>query len=461
MPAPRLIGLLTLTLALAAGADAQVPQSYSAATSPRGTAVRVPSVRGRTPRVPATGRTGRRTPVRVVSADPLSPTEQARLQALRGPWTFCGTLGSTCQFQGLRDVRLVNGLRTTLVATAFGHLPCAPDSFAGGASIATGTTRCEYGPMKLEHLANPRPAGDLRAGSVSVPIGAAGWDAPRTRGTGVTPLSTDGSGTFRTTCSLAEFRFHDPVGNPARVGPLPLYAFFGNTAAATVVRASIPTSGRSTCRGGTIDRSAYYLPAVVDHRSSDVQVPGDAQVHYSSGYNIDPSTVHAPPPGLVILAGDITARQVQRYVVEWTCRTKWMRNDGMIPSCPVGDAVRLWVHFPQCWDGRRLDSPNHRSHMAYPTYRSGARRSNCPSTHPVVLPAITQVLEYEVRAGSSPRNWRLTTDNYTSRARGGLSAHAYWVGGWDQPTLNTFVSECLVRGVDCGMGFIGRGTELY
>lgn len=40
-------------------------------------------------------------------------------------------------------------------------------------------------------------------------------------------------------------------------------------------------------------------------------------------------------------------------------------------------------YFPTCWDGVNLDSPDHRSHVAYPesgTLESGGR---CPSTHPV------------------------------------------------------------------------------
>jgi hypothetical protein len=38
-----------------------------------------------------------------------------------------------------------------------------------------------------------------------------------------------------------------------------------------------------------------------------------------------------------------------------------------------------------CWNGKDLDSPDHRAHMAYPTRYNGG---DCPATHPVRLPAI-------------------------------------------------------------------------
>ncbi|MCC7053626.1 MAG: DUF1996 domain-containing protein [Gemmatimonadaceae bacterium] len=418
-------------------------------------------------------RTAASVPIRTAASVPAMPARAAaetvgrdarRMNSLTGtgPWTFCGALGASCQFAGRRDVRLVSGETVVLRGEVFGQLRCAVDAFGAPDMTPPAGARCEYGPLALRTLANPRPAGSPLPATVQVALGATGWGSGRSRrGDTDSPLSV-GEGIFRTSCQLAGIQFSDPVGNPARVGPVPLSVFFGNTAfAAATVTPAARTTGNSTCRGGTLDRSAYYLPAVVDTQSGEVQVPGDGVFHLGTGLNVDPASLHAVPRGLVMLAGDMTARRLQRYITEWTCRTRWVQNDGTIPACPVGDAVRLSVHFPQCWDGVHLDSPNHRSHMAYAVYLGGPQRSSCPSTHPVVLPQLTQVVEYEVRAGASPHNWRLATDNYPRSTRGGLSAHAYWVNGWDPATMNAIVSECLVRGVDCGLGLIGRGVELF
>lgn len=42
--------------------------------------------------------------------------------------------------------------------------------------------------------------------------------------------------------------------------------------------------------------------------------------------------------------------------------------------------LRLQVFFPSCWNGKDLDSADHKSHMAYP---DGVDSGKCPSTHPV------------------------------------------------------------------------------
>jgi hypothetical protein len=50
-----------------------------------------------------------------------------------------------------------------------------------------------------------------------------------------------------------------------------------------------------------------------------------------------------------------------------------------IPTCPGSSYLSAKITFPGCWDGKNLDSPDHRSHMAYPV-RGPARshtRSAC------------------------------------------------------------------------------------
>ncbi|KAL0056539.1 hypothetical protein AAF712_016856, partial [Marasmius tenuissimus] len=33
--------------------------------------------------------------------------------------------------------------------------------------------------------------------------------------------------------------------------------------------------------------------------------------------------------------------------------------------CPSG--IRAQVNFPMCWDGKNVDSPDHKSHVAFPS----------------------------------------------------------------------------------------------
>jgi hypothetical protein len=92
------------------------------------------------------------------------------------------------------------------------------------------------------------------------------------------------------------------------------------------------------------------------------------------------------------------------------------------------------VHFPQCWDGVRLDSPDHRSHVAYP------RGDVCPSTHPVKLPHIKLYVRFPQSIGGP---------GYVL-SDGTQVAHADFWNTWQQPALADLVARCLNAGVDCG-----------
>jgi hypothetical protein len=52
-------------------------------------------------------------------------------------------------------------------------------------------------------------------------------------------------------------------------------------------------------------------------------------------------------------------------------------------NCANG--LRLEIQFPSCWDGKNLDSKNHRSHVAYPDL---VNIGNCPTDFPVKLPGL-------------------------------------------------------------------------
>jgi hypothetical protein len=162
-----------------------------------------------------------------------------------------------------------------------------------------------------------------------------------------------------------------------------------------------------------------------------------------------------------MIAGNKSATGPQDFV-DWDCRDHPLGGTGSIPAnCQIGDAIRLAVIFPQCWDGVHLDSPDHKSHMAYPIYRNPPEFSTCPSTHPITLPAITEHFDYLITKTSAPAYWRLSSDLYSPSLKGGFSAHADWMNGWDPTTMTTIVTQCLNKAVDCGVGSIGNGSDLF
>ena len=81
------------------------------------------------------------------------------------------------------------------------------------------------------------------------------------------------------------------------------------------------------------------------------------------------------------------------------------------------------VNFPDCWDGRRLDSADHRSHMAYSV------NGNCPSTHKVAVPFMRMLILYPAVARGS------------TVASGRFSEHGDFINAWDQEALDELVSK--------------------
>ena len=383
-------------------------------------------------------------------------------------WTFCTNAGGvTCDFVGVRDIRLVATSGAQVVQRAFNFIGCNHYAFTTPLPAGSVDQRCDYGALKTEVVTNPSPGMAGLPGQVTVPLGDWGESTQMIAASYGTPNPTPFDGSFRMVCNLTKMAAFDPVVYPGQALAGHLHAFFGNVGInPNSTPQSLATSGNSTCMGGIVNRSAYWVPALFDVVTGEVQVPS-GKFYYKSGYNLDPTKSQPVPAGLRMIAGDKNATASQNsgpnYAAGWNCELVWNQQasvDGFVPNCGVGDAVVLMVNFPECWDGVNLDSPDHKSHMAYATYRNQPQVSSCPSTHPVQLPRISEIFTYRVTANSHPLNWRLSSDTYSTATRGGLSAHADWMDGWSRDAMTTFVRMCLNAQKDCGVGSLGDGRDL-
>jgi len=155
-----------------------------------------------------------------------------------------------------------------------------------------------------------------------------------------------------------------------------------------------------------------------------------------------------------MIAGDGKAAGPSNERGYWGCET-YIGHPKAVPSCPAGENVVMFVQFPQCWNGKDLDSADHKSHMSYPV--NGA----CPSTHPVAIPEISFNIYYAVPAGSVSTKWRLSSDMYDKSLPGGYSAHGDWFEGWDRGVAETFVKNCDRVSKDCHSHLLGDGRTIY
>ena len=279
------------------------------------------------------------------------------------------------------------------------------------------------------------------------------------------------AGEFRVGCGVSHMSNDDPLVYPNQQGAAHHHTFFGNTSLNYKSDLmTLSSTGNSTCHGGIANRSAYWIPSVIDTATNTPIVPDDTGFYYKSSL-IDGTLIVAPPKGLRIIAGNSKATTAADSGSNYSClpgpnstRKDWPWHQG-IPSgvnCEVGDTLRVAVNFPQCWDGKNLDSPNHKDHMAYPSHRSDALPNfYCPATHPVAIPGITVNVNFNITKPNQTATWRLASDNYSRALPGGYSAHADWVNGWDESVMAGIIKNCINAKRDGHSHLLCDGRTLY
>ncbi len=277
--------------------------------------------------------------------------------------------------------------------------------------------------------------------------------------------------TFRMDCHFSHMNFDDAIVHPGAPGNAHLHVYFGNTSVnANSDPMTLNDVGNSTCAGGRANRSAYWVPAVIDTNDGNrVLEPEGSIIYYKSGWRGGkPNQVVAPPNGLRVIAGDQSNSELSgdpyyQRNISWACTQKGSINNNRlseaIPTdCRPGELLVVRVSFPQCWDGKNLDSADHQSHMAYLTGAPN-RRQDCPASHPVHIPRMT-INAYFKLGSTDTSGLRLSSDSYGMDKPGGLSAHGDWIVGWDQQILERVLDGCFRPADDCGHNNFNDGQGL-
>ncbi|UBU17789.1 DUF1996 domain-containing protein [Nonomuraea gerenzanensis] len=249
---------------------------------------------------------------------------------------------------------------------------------------------------------------------------------------------------FQANCSVTAHRPDDPIVYPGLPGASHLHTFIGNrTTNAHSTTASL-LAGATSCTNPH-DRSAYWFPSF--HKGDRLVEPiGNQVVYYKSGI-LEYWRVQPFPQGLRFVAGSPGAtleqfRDSPGAVEGFECGDL-SRSWDLPASCVAGSQVNVRYQAPSCWDGVRLDSADHRSHMAYP---SGGY---CPASHPVAVP----MLEFKI---AFPADGDLSQARLSSGR--GYSWHYDFFNAWDDPAvLDALVTHCINGGLQCDP----RGYDLY
>ncbi|KAF9737167.1 WSC domain-containing protein [Paraphaeosphaeria minitans] len=217
------------------------------------------------------------------------------------------------------------------------------------------------------------------------------------------------------------------------------------------------------CSSCTIkeDKSNYWTPQLYYHAQNGsflpVPVVGNSDdsnagmlVYYFQRPGFPNETLIGFPAGFRMLAGDTNKRNftggLDAKAVSYNCLGSNMAETNALPNYNCKDGLRVQIFFPSCWDGKNLDSADHRSHMSYfngTEYNTGV----CPSTHPNhTISLFYEVLYdtnrfadmwYNMSSGSNYQPFVFSNGDAT-----GYGFHADFVNGWDVDVLQRATTEC-------------------
>jgi Domain of unknown function (DUF1996) len=248
---------------------------------------------------------------------------------------------------------------------------------------------------------------------------------------------------FLAHCGVSRFGRDDPIVYPGQPGRSHHHTFFGSRAINAHATPASLRAASTTC-GRKSETAAYWVPTLF--RNGRRVTPVRATAYYTLRRF---SGVRPYPASLKMIAGDADVRRPQPLgVVWWSCGpfSNVRRSSSVPPRCPPRSgpmgarlvfrtagrtrnpepSLQLHVRFPDCWDGRRLDSPDHKAHMAYQS------AGECPGSHPVRVPSLILIVVYPIRAG----------DGVALASGGQYSGHADFINAWDQKELSRIVTDC-------------------
>ncbi|MEM9653109.1 MAG: DUF1996 domain-containing protein [Actinomycetota bacterium] len=283
-----------------------------------------------------------------------------------------------------------------------------------------------------------------------------------------TPTPNPISGQFRMHCEYSHFSYDDPIVFPGQAGRSHLHMFFGNTEAdAFSTSDSLFNRGGSSCNGYELDRSGYWVPALMQGTTQTI-VPYEILLYYKTN---SPGSVQPFPTGLRMIAGANASDPASKSHYRWKCENSINRpagtfepiNDGpffeTIPDCrALGyETLGYMIDFPNCWDGVNLDSADHRSHMRY----------GCAESHPIVFPQLQYIIHYTAPPAGTVLH--LSSDPHDcqtgARTDCGFSLHGDFWNAWHVQTHETWINECsrkrhvcMVPSISASTSLIGPGT---
>jgi hypothetical protein len=228
----------------------------------------------------------------------------------------------------------------------------------------------------------------------------------------------------------------DPIVFPNLPGASHMHSFFGATVTNANTTVDDLVNSPTSCNPAE-DKSSYWVPTLYVN-NQPVEPTGTTFYYLGEGVRDDVIARTQPLPfGLRIVAGNAKATGPgDNTISRWSCLHAGDAGAGHdFINCPAGSMLESYLDFPQCWNGRDLDSPDHKSHMSYPV------NGDCPATHPVPVPKLRQVLRYPVNG---------PTAGFRLASGGGFTMHGDFFNAWPVAEMARRVNDCIRPIIKCG-----------
>ncbi|MFJ8498826.1 DUF1996 domain-containing protein [Streptomyces sp. NPDC093992] len=290
------------------------------------------------------------------------------------------------------------------------------------------------------------------------------------------PSGNASTGTFTSECGVNEnglFNSDNVIAAPGvSNGAHHFHDYIGNQATDAFVSDEELARAETSCEDQR-DRSSYYWPVLRLQNGTeerDAQSPGGG-IEGNVGEIVTPKDVTltfvgnpkgkvtAMPRLLRIITGDAKSfvNGPANANASWSCTGFEDRQlKDKYPLCPEGSDVVRTFAFQSCWDGRNIDSANHRTHMAF-TDAEG----NCPAGFQPV-PQLVQRIVYDVDAPSLEDGGKtvplFAVDSFPEQLHKPITDHGDFINVFEEDLMNEMV-DCINEGRTCGAGGDNGGGD--